>query len=67
MEQAQDKEKEGDVALERMQRKYSLLQKEMEALSESLEISRSWTWIWFVAFAVLLVVELVRLGRWIGA
>ena len=67
MEQAQDKEKEGDVALERMQRSYSLLQNEKEALEESLETSRSWTWIWFIAFAVLLVVELVRLSRWIGA
>ena len=67
MEQAQDKEKEGDVALERMRLSYSLLQNEKEAPEESLETSRSWTWIWFIAFAVLLVVELVRLGHWMGA
>ena len=34
-------------------------------MEEPLEVSRSWTW--FVAFAMLLVVELVRLSRWIGA
>lgn len=67
MERAQNRGKGGDVALERMQRNYSRLQKEKEALEESLEVSRSWTWIWFIAFAALLVVELVRLGRWIGA
>lgn len=41
--------------------------KEKEALEESLEVSRFWTWIWFIAFAALVVVGLVRLGRWIGS
>ena len=43
-EQAQ--ENEGNMEFERMQRKYSLLQNEIEAMSVSLEKSRHFTWIW---------------------
>lgn len=44
MEQAQDKEKEGDVARERMQRNYSLLPKAMETpLASQSPTPTTWT------------------------
>ncbi len=44
MEQAQDKEKEGDVARERMQRNYSPLPKVMEApLASQSPTPTTWT------------------------
>ena len=56
-----------EFELERMQRKHSLLQNEVKDLRDQLSISRSWMWIWFVAFSILLVVEIDRLVKWIGA
>ena len=64
-EQAQ--ENEGNMEFERMQRKYSLLQNEIEAMSVSLEKSRHFTWIWFVASFVLMSILLVILSNWIGS
>ena len=56
-----------ELELERMQRKYSLLQNGIQELRDQLSISRSWMWIWFVAFSILLIVEIDRLGKWIAA
>ena len=64
-EQAQ--ENEGNMEFERMQRKYSLLQNEIEAMSVSLEKSRHFTWIWFVVSFVLMSILLVILSNWIGS
>ena len=61
------KYKEVKLDLERMQRKYSLLQTELEALRKSLDISQHWTWIWFIASAVLLSIVLKILSDWIAA
>ncbi|MDE0431284.1 MAG: hypothetical protein OXH98_16095 [Caldilineaceae bacterium] len=62
-----DNRDEAEFELERMQRKYALLQNEIQDLRDQLTISRRWMWIWFVAFALLLVAEIVRLGEWIAA
>ena len=64
-EQAQ--ENEGNMEFERMQRKYSLLHNEIEAMSVSLEKSRHFTWIWFVVSFVLMSILLVILSNWIGS
>lgn len=53
--------------LERMQRKHALLQNEIQDLRDQLTISRRWMWIWFVAFSLLLIVEIIRLGEWIAS
>ena len=60
-------ENEGNMELERMQRKYSLLQNEIEAMRVSLENSRHFTWIWFVVSFVLMSILLVILSNWIGS
>lgn len=62
-----DNRDEAVFELERMQRKHALLQNEIQDLRDQLTISRRWMWIWFVAFALLLIVEIVRLGEWIAA
>ena len=67
-EQAQANAREIGInaELERMQRKYSLLQTELEALRASLENSRYFTWIWFVVSAVFMSILLVILYNWMG-
>ncbi|MDE0069105.1 MAG: hypothetical protein OXO48_05285 [Caldilineaceae bacterium] len=56
-----------EFELERMQRKHALLQNEIQELRDQLTISRRWMWIWFLAFSILLIVEIIRLGKWIAS
>ncbi|MDE0080052.1 MAG: hypothetical protein OXO50_21220 [Caldilineaceae bacterium] len=56
-----------EFELERMQRKHSTLQTGIQELRDQLTISRRWMWIWLVAFSILLIVEIDRLGKWIAS
>ena len=47
-----NKESGSEFEMERMKRKYSLLQTEFEAQDKELLKSRVFTWVWFVAALV---------------